>query len=139
MLRLVQIILVVSIVLIACSKENVDSDDNTSNNEDSSIVEDTVIVQDTIEEAVCDSNISYGNSIKRIIDNSCAVSSCHTNGYFYGDFSSYYGLESRIQDTTGSIYQRVVVRKDMPISGYTMTQEQRDSVACWIKNGAKEN
>jgi hypothetical protein len=83
--------------------------------------------------------ITYENGIKRIMDMNCAVSNCHVNGYSHGDFSNYQSMASSVQDTNGSIYRRVVVQKNMPIGGYSLSESQIDSIACWIVNGSKEN
>lgn len=138
------LLLILSVFVYACEKDAI-TDSGNENANDSTHVEDSTsttnesTIEDSIEENSCDTTISYENGIKRIVDHSCAVTGCHTQGYAHGDFSTYSAMGTSIQDTTKSFYQRVVVQKNMPVGGYTITEEQIDSIACWIKNGSKEN
>lgn len=78
------------------------------------------------------SGVSYDNSIKEIIENSCAVSGCH-NGSVFPDFRSFETIQSSasgIKSRTGN--------KSMP-RGSTLTQSQIDMIACWVDDGALEN
>lgn len=83
---------------------------------------------------------SYASNIKGIIDRHCI--SCHkagsgVSGADIFDFSTYEGMKSHLD--AGHILERVVIDKDMPQSGGTMTQAERDSVNCWILAGYPKN
>lgn len=77
-------------------------------------------------------DLSYTKNIKGIIDNICL--NCHSGaGPGPDDYRTYEGLKSHLDD--GHVLDRVVIKKDMPQSGVTMRQSQRDSINCWIKAG----
>ncbi|MTI39070.1 hypothetical protein [Fulvivirga lutimaris] len=78
------------------------------------------------------SGVSFENSIKGIIENSCAVSGCH-NGSVSPDLRSF----SNIQSRANSIKSRTA-NGSMP-RGSTLSQEQIDMIACWVDDGAKDN
>lgn len=79
---------------------------------------------------------TYNTNIKGIIDRNCI--SCHATGSGVPDaenfdFRTYEGLKEHLDD--GHVLDRVVVKKDMPQGGGTMTQAERDSINCWIQAG----
>ncbi|WP_339813885.1 hypothetical protein [uncultured Imperialibacter sp.] len=76
--------------------------------------------------------VSYENSVKNIIENSCAVSGCH-NGSISPDLRSF----STIQARASSIKARTA-SGSMP-RGSTLTQAQKDAIACWVDDGALQN
>jgi SprB-like repeat protein len=78
------------------------------------------------------SGVSYAQSIEPIIMNNCAVTGCH-NGSQFPDLQSYENVKSnsaRIKEFTQSGF--------MPQSG-SLTQAQKDAIACWVDDGAKNN
>jgi hypothetical protein len=78
------------------------------------------------------SGISYNNSIKGIIENSCAISGCH-NGSTSPDLRTFSAIKSasnNIKSRTGN--------KSMP-QGSSLTQSQIDMIACWVDDGALQN
>ena len=82
---------------------------------------------------------SYNANIKGIIDRNCT--SCHypnsTVAGIVGDFTTYEGMKSHLDE--GHVRERVVIDKDMPQSGGSMTQAERDSINCWILAGYPKN
>ena len=78
-------------------------------------------------------------NIKRIIDRNCT--SCHypnsTVAGIVGDYTTYEGMKSHLDE--GHVRERVVIDKDMPQSGGSMTQAERDSINCWILAGYPKN
>lgn len=93
---------------------------------------------------ICETlNIAYNDEIKTIIDMSCAVSGCHDGTTGIGDFGSYNGLLSRLDN--GLIRERTIDTPvsstlHMPPSGMPeLTQEEKDMLLCWILEGYPEN
>jgi uncharacterized membrane protein len=84
---------------------------------------------------------SYMNDIKPIIDESCALAGCHVAGFVNGDYTTYAGLKSKVDN--GSLSRRAVEDKDMPpsnTSGPTeLTTAQIQLIHCWIEDGAPNN
>ncbi len=99
--------------------------------------------------AACDTlTISYNSGIADIINRSCAYSGCHINGDVPGDFSTYQGMKSRLEN--GAIFDRVITQKDnserrMPPTyapaGYPteLTPGELDMIHCWIADNYPEN
>lgn len=83
---------------------------------------------------------TYVATVKDIIDKNCAYSGCHISGFPSGDFSTYAGLESRINN--GRINARVLDLRDMPPSNAPaateLTQEELDIFMCWVSAGYPE-
>ncbi|MFY0654760.1 MAG: hypothetical protein JXQ96_22200 [Cyclobacteriaceae bacterium] len=80
------------------------------------------------------SGVSYTNSIKSIIETDCAISGCHVSGTSRVDltiFNNIAGNAAGIKSRTGS--------GDMPRGGRTLTQTQKDLIACWVNDGAQNN
>ena len=86
-------------------------------------------------------NPSYMDDIKPIIDATCALAGCHVAGFVNGDYTTYEGLKSKVDN--GSLSRRVVEDKDMPppdTSGPTeLTTVQIQLIHCWIEDGAPNN
>ena len=87
---------------------------------------------------LCDS-IKYTKHIKPIIISNCSFNSgCHVTGFNKGDFTSYSGLKTKIDD--GSFKLRVFdsPNNPMPASGM-LAQSKLDSIKCWLEKGAPNN
>ena len=79
-----------------------------------------------------ESGVSYATSISPIIETKCAVSGCH-NGSQAPDFRTFNTIHANaanIKTLTGN--------GTMPMNG-TLTQEQKDLIACWVDDGALQN
>ncbi len=79
---------------------------------------------------------TYNAQIKGIVNRHCI--SCHATGSGVTgadifDFTTYEGMKDHLDE--GHMLDRVVIKKDMPQSGSTMTQAERDSFNCWIQSG----
>lgn len=77
--------------------------------------------------------VRYENSIKEIIQTSCAIPGCH-NGSQSPDFRSFATIQlkaNRIMIRTGD--------RTMPDGGGSLTQAQIDMIACWVEDGALDN
>lgn len=84
---------------------------------------------------------TYDNQVKAIIDASCAYTDCHIAGFSDGDFSTFSGMLSRLDNE--KIFDRVIGERNMPpdfADGPTsLTDEQIEILTCWIENGYPEN
>ncbi len=82
--------------------------------------------------SISNADLTYNKNMKSLIDRTCL--SCHSGaGPGPRDYRTYEGLKPVLDD--GDLLGSVVIDKDMPQSGITMSQAQRDSVNCWIKAG----
>lgn len=89
---------------------------------------------------------TYDLNIRTIVETNCAYTGCHLSGYAPGDYSTFMGMLSRLED--GNIEDRVITQKDdanvgMPpnyASGpQDMTPEELDIFMCWLEAGYPEN
>jgi len=124
MKKLLFILAVLFILMSACTYDNLD------------------------EPTFCDAiSATYDSNVKAIIDASCAYAGCHLNNLAIGDYSTYSGMLSRLDN--GLIEDRVITQKDNPSIGmppdYAMngpidlTQEELDIITCWLEAGHPEN
>lgn len=79
------------------------------------------------------SGISYAASVANIIATSCAVPGCHVAGTGRTDFTNF-GV---VQANAAGIKTRTQ-SGDMP-RGSTLTQDEKDRIACWVDDGAMNN
>lgn len=77
--------------------------------------------------------ISFSTSVKPIIANSCAVTGCHDGSSAQANFTIF----SNVQSRASSIKSRTQ-SGSMPKNG-TLTQAEKDAIACWVDDGAKNN
>ncbi len=80
-----------------------------------------------------ESGISYNSSVKSIIANTCATTNCHDGSTSQTNFTIF----SNVQSKASSIKSRTQ-NGSMPKNG-TLTQAQKDAIACWVDDGAKNN
>ncbi|MCB0642404.1 MAG: hypothetical protein KDC44_12225 [Phaeodactylibacter sp.] len=82
-----------------------------------------------------EANPTYESDIKPIVDNTCAYSGCHVSGFGFGDFSSYEGMLSRLEN--GAIEQQTIFTDEMPpknaIGPNELTTEEKELLQCWIQ------
>jgi hypothetical protein len=79
--------------------------------------------------------ITYDAHIKRILDASCNLPNCHDNS-MASVFGPYNTLDT-VRMTT--MYNRVCVIGDMPMSPVSLTQPFIDTIRCWKEKGFLEN
>ena len=82
------------------------------------------------------SNPSYANDVKSIINANCLSSGCHNSGSNNGDYTTYNGLKAAA--SSGALQNRVIDNKTMPPS-QPLSLEDRKKIQCWIKAGAQNN
>jgi len=79
------------------------------------------------------SGVSFESSIKTIIDTNCATTGCHVANTGRVDLTAFAAIKSNaagIKSRTQS--------GNMPKTG-SITQEQKDLIACWVDDGAQNN
>jgi len=83
-----------------------------------------------------DNDISFIQNIEPIISTNCAVSGCHINGGQIPTLTTY----EQISSNAGLIKIRTSNGTMPPSnSGYNLTQEEIDDIACWVDAGAPSN
>lgn len=107
----ISLIITFSLFEIACSK----SSNNTSNLE-----------------YVCDSNISFSNTVKPILDHNCNYIGCHDDQVITA-LNSY----QVVHDGAAQIKLSILTGK-MP-KNRTISAADKNAIFCWIDNGAKNN
>ncbi|MEZ5018019.1 MAG: hypothetical protein R2800_13255 [Flavipsychrobacter sp.] len=81
---------------------------------------------------------TYNGAIKTIVDTKCAISGCHVAGATTGDFTTYTGIKKKADE--GRIQTHVFELKIMPPASATqLTEEEKQSIKCWLDNGAPES
>ena len=80
--------------------------------------------------------IYYQQSVKPIIESSCAVSNCHVAGFMPGDFTTYEGIREKV--VKGSFQQLVIIQRIMP-PDIPLREEDIQTIDQWIKSGYPDN
>ena len=88
---------------------------------------------ETSTEATVLSGVSFSADIQSIITAKCAVSGCHVSGTGRANFTDL----SVIQSNATGIKNRTQ-SGNMPKND-TITEEQKDLIACWVDDGALNN
>ena len=92
-------------------------------------------VQDMMDEVDC-STITFSQDVQPIIQSNCAVSGCHVSNTPPPDFTKDDIIEAnanRIKTRTSN------GTMPPPGSGFSLTKEQVDMIACWADNGGEVN
>jgi len=79
---------------------------------------------------------TYNDDVKYIIDANCNTSGCHTQGANIGDFTSYSKMEKYLKN--GKFNRHVFIKKDMP-KGFELNAEDKTVLQCWKEKGYLEN
>lgn len=73
------------------------------------------------------------NSVRSIVHTNCAVSGCHSSGSQFPNMDS----DAEIKNSAGRIKARSGAQTMPPASsGFSLTQQQIDRIACWVDEGA---
>lgn len=87
------------------------------------------------------STVTFKTDITPIINQTCAIKSCHVSGTGESDYTTYAGLKN--DATTGKFKKEVLTNKSMPprnSSGQTsLTADQLEKFTCWINAGSPNN
>lgn len=82
------------------------------------------------------SGILYSASVASIIDSNCAITDCHVAGTGRQDFT----VLSTVQSNAAGILSRTSNGSMPPSSsGRTLTDDQKEAIACWVDDGAPDN
>lgn len=81
-------------------------------------------------------NSKYASHVKPIIDANCLSSGCHNSGSVHGDFTTYTGVKTKVDN--GSFDSRVIQGKNMPLSG-SLSLDELKKIKCWLNSGASNN
>ena len=108
---IIVLIVVGNMLLISCSK----SGDNT-----------------TTTNSNCDANTSFSATILPLFNSSCNLSGCHD-----GPNAAQLNTYQVVHDNAAQIRASILSGR-MPRGG-TLTNAQKNSIYCWIDNGAKNN
>ena len=79
--------------------------------------------------------VTYNNTVKAIMDVSCANPSCHVAGVRFPDLSFY----SNVKAQSSRVKVRAVDQETMPPSSHPMSSSDRKVLEDWLVAGAKEN
>lgn len=79
--------------------------------------------------------VFFQSQIKPLLDTKCGSSGCHGAGSSRNLYTNHSEASSR----KSAINNRVVVLKDMPAGGRTMSADERQLFANWIAQGALDN
>lgn len=80
--------------------------------------------------------VSYNSQVKTIITSNCAISGCHDGSGTSPNLTVF----SNVQNSAANIKSRTQSGEMPPAgSGKTLTQEQKDLIACWVDDGALDN
>jgi hypothetical protein len=99
----------------------------------------TAVVKDANQCTVSKTNVkvvngvSFDSQVKSIIQVNCVKSGCHNGGNNLPNFSNL----STVQSNAARI-KTVVLNGSMPKDG-SLTQAQKDLIACWVDDGAPAN
>jgi hypothetical protein len=114
-MKRVLLLLLMSSTLYACSKSNAGGG--------------------TITTPTCEGTKSFAADVNPIFQSSCAISGCHAAGSFNGPGA----LTTYDQISNNKIAIRTVIANGtMPKTG-SLTTAQRNTIICWIDNGAPSN
>ncbi|HEY3405714.1 MAG TPA: hypothetical protein VGK59_20160 [Ohtaekwangia sp.] len=82
--------------------------------------------------------ISYNDDVKAVITANCLLPDCHGSASGIPNW----GNLSELQDHTDEIQRRITLPDTdpdkMPRTG-SITQEERETIYCWIEQGAQDN
>lgn len=91
---------------------------------------------DPVSQDFCDSiQVTYDDTIKALIDQSCAFTGCHASGFQSGDFTSYSSM-SAYGALDGRMAARVIDENpsSMP-PGNPLPDSVKAIFQCWINDG----
>jgi len=84
----------------------------------------------------CSFAVSYSGFIRPLVLSHCAITGCHVAGFPQGNFTLYQPLKDRADN--GRLELFVLELRNMPPNG-SVTEEQRQTIGCWIEQGAPNN
>jgi len=90
---------------------------------------------DALTEVACDGEISLSADVMPLIESSCAVSGCHLSSE-----SPILSSTSGVLNSSSRIRSEVAARTMPPAgSGQSLTDAERETIICWVQQGALDN
>ncbi len=87
------------------------------------------------EDDCADTNFTYTNDVKQILESSCALSGCHNGQTSLPDYTNYAGILA----VSTRAASRVKAGSMPPASaGITLSDSDINTIVCWVENGAPE-
>ncbi|HEY9049529.1 MAG TPA: hypothetical protein VIN08_26705 [Ohtaekwangia sp.] len=88
----------------------------------------------------CDNavTISYSANVVPIIQTKCAIEGCHVSGTGLPDWTVLSNLQEKKSEVQRRITLPLTDPDKMPRVG-SITQEERQTIYCWIQQGALDN
>lgn len=82
----------------------------------------------------CETDSStYNNHVKDIIASSCNITGCHVAGFVAGDFTTYDGILSKLNN--GTLITRIEAKTMPPATKSALSDADYKTILCWAKNG----
>ena len=78
-----------------------------------------------------DTNYTYDTDVKTIIDNNCNVAGCHNGSGSIGDYGSYAGIKTVLDN--GEFEDHVFITGDMP-RARLLTFTNKSILQCWMED-----
>jgi hypothetical protein len=89
----------------------------------------------------CDqgTGVSFQNDVQPIIEAKCAIPGCHNGSTSLPNWNNFATLQDY---ALTSDLRSLVVNRQMPVAGSpggSLSQDEIDTIVCWIDNGAQNN
>jgi hypothetical protein len=110
--------------ILSCSKDDTTNNNNNNNNNGNSNTLNCSAVPKT-----------FAADVKAIIANNCTAASCHNSGSGNGPGA----LVTYAQIAAAKVKVRSSVASGAMPQGGTLTSAQKNTILCWIDDGAKDN
>ncbi len=112
------------VVVLSCSKDDNTNNDNNNNNNGNNNTLNCAAVPKT-----------FAADVKAIIANNCTAASCHNSGSGNGPGA----LVTYAQIAAAKVNVRSAVASGSMPKGGSLTAAQKNTILCWIDDGAKDN
>ena len=110
--------------ILSCSKDDTTNNNNNNNNNGNTNTLNCSAVPKT-----------FAADVKSIIANNCTAASCHNSGSGNGPGA----LVTYAQIAAAKVSVRSSVASGAMPKGGTLTSAQKNTILCWIDDGAKDN
>lgn len=84
-----------------------------------------------------DDNVSYSAQVQTIVDTKCTISPCHGTNPDLPNWDNLTTLQDHSDEVKRRVIDRIMPPEDTP--GEALTQEEINTIACWVDGGAKNN
>jgi uncharacterized membrane protein len=84
-----------------------------------------------------DDDVSYTAEVRNIIDTKCTISPCHGTDPDLPNWDELVTLQEHAEEVKRRVVDRIMPPANTP--GELLSQEQINTIACWIDGGAQNN